>query len=70
MKRLNANPASGTGRIGWALMVALGFAAIVGGTGCDQYTNWASWGGLVDPWYTSSLGLPGVPSMYYPFLFM
>lgn len=66
MKRTNTNHKSGTGLIGLALTIALGFVGIVGGTGCDEYSNLASWGGLVDPWYTSSIGLPAYPTLYDP----
>ena len=69
MKLSNANQRSAAGRIAWVLMLAIGLLGIVGASGCDQYTNWATWGPLINPWYTSSLGLPAMPSFYYPFLF-
>ena len=48
------------------LAVVVGAAILLASTGCDEYSNLASWGGLVDPWYTSSMGLPAYPTYYDP----
>lgn len=58
-----------------AAVLILSGLALVGGAGCDEYlltagglvdyANIASWGGLVDPWYTSSMGLPAFPGSLY-----
>lgn len=49
------------------ILVAVGVISLVGNVGCDNlvnYDNVASWGGLVDPWYTSAMGLPAYNSGY------
>jgi hypothetical protein len=55
----------------WAVaaLVAVGVVSLVGNTGCDLMgglvnpANILSWGGLVDPGYTSALGLPAYPGL-------
>lgn len=49
-------------RVSWILMVAMGLVALLGGTGCDELGNLLSWGGLVNPYYTSAWGLPAYPT--------
>lgn len=50
-----------------AALVAVGLVSLIGSTGCDltggliNPENILSWGGLVDPGYTSAIGLPAYP---------
>ncbi|MBI4580042.1 MAG: hypothetical protein HY718_10095 [Planctomycetes bacterium] len=60
------------GPVSVVLLALVGIAALVGTAGCDETAgglidpaNIASWGGLVNPWYTSALGLPAYPTTYY-----
>ena len=47
-----------------AALLGLALAALVAGTGCDEY-NVATWDGLATPGYTSSMGLPESPPSYW-----
>lgn len=67
MKRSNTHTRSGIGSIGWALIAALGFVGIIGGTGCDEVldlgdlgygdvygyddSGWYDGGGYDSGWY-------------------
>lgn len=52
-----------------ATLVAVGLMCLVGNSGCDlaggliNPANILSWGGLVNPGYTSALGLPAYPGV-------
>lgn len=61
---------AGSRRVRLAVAFGLVLAGLAGATGCDTATlatlaNVASYGGLVDGGYTSSLGLPENPSSYW-----
>ncbi|HSW45390.1 MAG TPA: hypothetical protein VLM89_07460 [Phycisphaerae bacterium] len=64
---------SRAGRAFWVVVLVLGLSTLAGTAGCDTTGLYepgslgalASWGGLVDPWNTSSLGLPQSPSSYW-----
>jgi len=59
------NPVAGRAR--WAVVIALALTTLAGLTGCDtvDIATLASWGGLVNGGYTSSLGLPENPTSYW-----
>ncbi len=67
MQTAKNNRAGGlTGRL---VVSVLAIACLAAAGGCDELVNLdnvASWGGLADPWYTSSLGLPGYSTLYDP----
>ena len=67
---MNAQNTIKRGHAGVALALALGFLALLGSTGCDEYGAIASWGGLANPWSTSSLGLPEYPPSFWEALGM
>lgn len=65
----------------WAVTIAVALTALASTTGCDETSfaipvsvgspinaatqNVPSWGGLANPYYTTSLGLPESPWSYW-----
>ncbi len=47
------------------VIILLSVTGCVALAGCDT-SGYGSWGGMVNPWYTSSLGLPEYPTLYDP----
>ena len=50
MNRLHGKSKSVLGRLVWALVIAVGFASLLGGVGCDEYGYYDDYGYGYDGW--------------------